>query len=111
VSNALYCPGCLANRGQLILYAIGQGVCVVCGGRDLIPHTDPGSRTEPLTAKSILADPAASRWLIDALKSAFLRDPVDAANDADVLAQVLDGRCRLLLEQAASERKDCDKEP
>jgi hypothetical protein len=108
VSNALHCPRCLADRARLILYAIGQDICAVCGCRDLLPHTIPGSSSEPLTATMVLADPAASRWLTEALKSALLRDPVDAANDADVLAQILDRRCRLLLEQAVSERTNCE---
>ena len=43
-------------------------------------------------ASAILADPAASRWLRDALRSALVRDPVDAANEAEVLARVLADR-------------------
>ncbi len=39
--------------------------------------------------KTILDDPAASRWLKEALRSALKRDPVDAANDAEVLATLL----------------------
>jgi hypothetical protein len=38
----------------------------------------------------VLADPAASFWLKEALVSALDRDPVDAANDAEVLARLLD---------------------
>lgn len=45
----------------------------------------------------ILLDPAASFWLKNALRSALERDPVDAANDAEVLAQLLDRRCRSML--------------
>jgi hypothetical protein len=45
------------------------------------------------TIDEILADPAASFWLKAALRSALSRDPVDAANDADVLAHVLELRC------------------
>lgn len=45
----------------------------------------------------VLRDPAASRWLRDALSTALTRDPVDAANDAEVLAKLLDRRYRLLL--------------
>ena len=41
---------------------------------------------------TILADPATSRWLRDALRSALVRDPVDAANEAEVLARVLADR-------------------
>jgi hypothetical protein len=54
---------------------------------------------EPVTIEEILADPAASLWLKAALRSALSRDPVDAANDADVLARVLNDRCRHLLEE------------
>ena len=45
----------------------------------------------------VLADPAASFWLKDALRSALDRDPVDAANDAEVLAQLLEQRCQEIL--------------
>lgn len=45
----------------------------------------------------VLRDPAASFWLSDALRSALLRDPVDAVNDAEVLARLLDARCRSIV--------------
>jgi hypothetical protein len=44
-----------------------------------------------------LRDPAASFWLKDALRSALSRDPVDAANDAELLARLLEERCRSIL--------------
>ncbi|MBV9072031.1 MAG: hypothetical protein JOZ10_00245 [Acidobacteria bacterium] len=47
--------------------------------------------------ESVLRDPAASQWLQSALRSALHRDPVDAANDAEVLARLLDERCRGIL--------------
>jgi hypothetical protein len=47
----------------------------------------------------LLREPSTSFWLRNALTSALLRDPVDAANDADILARVLDQRCRLILNQ------------
>ena len=47
-----------------------------------------------LEIEHVLADQAASVWLRDALRSALDRDPVDAANDAEVLAQLLDQRCQ-----------------
>ncbi len=50
-----------------------------------------------LEIEQVLADPAASSWLKDALRSAMDRDPVDAANDAEVLAELLDRRCHELL--------------
>ena len=45
-------------------------------------------------AEDLLADEAASSWLITTLKSALERDPIDALNDALVLAEVLDARLR-----------------
>ena len=42
----------------------------------------------------ILADPAVSDWLKAALADAIVRDPVDALNDALLLAQTLDDRLR-----------------
>lgn len=58
------------------------------------PHTDdlPG-------IEAVLQDPTASFWLRAALRSALARDPVDAANDAEVLARLLDRRCREILRQ------------
>jgi hypothetical protein len=41
----------------------------------------------------VFAGPAASRWLQTALREALRRDPVDAANDAEFLAQLLAARC------------------
>lgn len=48
-------------------------------------------------AHDILTDGAASSWLRSALQSALERDPVDALNDALVLAAALDARLRLEL--------------
>ncbi len=45
----------------------------------------------------ILTDPEASDWLKSALRSALERDPVDAANDAGILAQVLEERAERIL--------------
>jgi len=47
----------------------------------------------------VLADPAASFWLKAALHSALSRDPVDAAHDSKILAQLLEHRCRQILKQ------------
>jgi hypothetical protein len=53
------------------------------------------SAATPLpNSQEILADPAASEWLKVALKSAIERDPVDALNDALVLAATLEDRLR-----------------
>ena len=57
-----------------------------------------GQQPEDLsTIEQILTDPAASEWLKDALRSALSRDPVDAANDAEVLAKLLDRWCQGIL--------------
>lgn len=40
----------------------------------------------------VLSDPSTSYWLRDALRSAMVRDPVDAARDALVLARLLEDR-------------------
>ncbi len=58
---------------------------------------------EPLEANDlpeideVLADPAASFWLKAALRSALSRDPVDAAHDSEIMARLLDRRCREIL--------------
>ena len=44
--------------------------------------------------QAILEDPAAPDWLKVALTEAIERDPVDALNDALLLAQTLDDRLR-----------------
>jgi hypothetical protein len=49
---------------------------------------------EVLEAQVVLADPSTSFWLKSATEAALTRDPVDALNDALVLAAVLDGRLR-----------------
>ena len=59
----------------------------------------PATEDNPPEIDRILRDPAASRWLKSALATALERDPVDAANDAEVLAELLDRRCRRILEQ------------
>ena len=46
---------------------------------------------------AVLHDPAASSWLKTCLCSALSRDPVDAANDAEILAHLLERRCRAIL--------------
>ena len=45
-------------------------------------------------SNAILADPDTSEWLKAALQSAAMRDPIDALNDALVLAATLEERLR-----------------
>jgi hypothetical protein len=48
--------------------------------------------------EEILDDRSASDWLKEALRSALERDPVDALNDALVLAATLEERLRVVLD-------------
>jgi hypothetical protein len=50
--------------------------------------------------EEVLADPAASYWLKTALRSALCRDPVDAANDSEILARLLKERCDRILSES-----------
>ena len=45
----------------------------------------------------VLGDSAASFWLKTALRSALGRDPVDAAQDSEILARLLEERCDKIL--------------
>lgn len=70
---------------------------MICQGEALEPletATEPAPLSSPA---DILADPAASGWLKNALRAAMTRDPVDAANDAEFLFRLLDRRvCQIL---------------
>jgi len=45
----------------------------------------------------VLVDASASHWLKNAISSSLDRDPVDAANDAAVLSQLLQQRADAIL--------------
>lgn len=88
----------------------GTGHVVVLNGTADIPDeewipTDEvsagGSGLPPIS--EILADSAGSSWLKNALRDALLHDPVDAANDAEVLAKLLDRQCREILSQSVAD--------
>lgn len=57
-------------------------------------HKTTGGRNVPSDdeIRKICDDPSLSYWLKNALRTALERDPVDAANDAGLLALVLDKR-------------------
>jgi hypothetical protein len=83
----------------MIYYAHRQKHCAICQSETLEPLQF-GNGGPPLpTTDEVLADPAASHWMKQALSSALRRDPVDAANDAEILAQLLDKHCRDVLSQ------------
>jgi hypothetical protein len=82
----------------------GTGHVVVLNGTTDIPDEERIPASEISAGESglppipvILADPAASSWLKNALQDALSRDPVDAANDAEIVAKLLDRRCREIL--------------
>jgi len=54
----------------------------------------------PPAPDEAMRDPAASRWFLSALEGAMQRDPVDAANDAEALARILDQHAKRVLEAA-----------
>jgi hypothetical protein len=60
------------------------------------------------TIDEILADPASSVWLQMALTMALRRDCVDAANDAAVLAEVLQARADKILRSASQSLETVD---
>jgi hypothetical protein len=57
------------------------------------------------TPEEVLADPAASNWLKTALQAALRRDPVDAANEAEVLSRVLAVHAEKVLADAGAQLK------
>jgi hypothetical protein len=54
--------------------------------------------TPNLEGEEMLDDPSTSDWLKEALRSSLERDPVDALNDALVLAATLEERLRAVLD-------------
>lgn len=59
------------------------------------PHPRSAKASIPMSDVTIirtLSDPSASNWLKSALETAMNRDPVDAANDASHLAELLNQR-------------------
>jgi hypothetical protein len=96
----LHCPVCLRERGELIQYAERQNHCAVCQCEALEPLEISGCAQTSCAPEEVLADPAASHWLKQALRSALSCDPVDAANDAEVLDELLSMRCRKVLAES-----------
>lgn len=47
------------------------------------------SSVPDFSVDAVLSNPAHSDWLKDALRAALARDPLDAAIDASLLAQIL----------------------
>lgn len=59
--------------------------------------------------RQILEDPTASRWLQNALAQALDRDAIDAANNAEVLAEILIVRAdRMLADMALGDMEQIE---
>lgn len=58
------------------------------------------NRSDDPTIETVLADPSCSNWLRNALTTALTRDPVDAANDAEVMAKLLAARADAIADEA-----------
>ena len=95
--GVLYCKVCLHGRGELIYYAPCQKQCAVCQS-ELSPLDFAKNDQQLPGVDQVLGDPTTSFWLCRALRGALARDPVDAANDAELLARLLDARCHEVLQ-------------
>lgn len=73
-----------ATAARLVLYFVSHGIPM-----NVLP-----------TPEQILSSPDVSDWLKQALRGSLTRDPVDVANEAELLAQVLSSRAKLILEEA-----------
>lgn len=62
-------------------------------------NTTPPTSLIP-TADEVLRNPAISYWLKDALLAALERDPVQAANDAQLLFDILDAHASVVVERS-----------
>jgi hypothetical protein len=57
------------------------------------------------TIEQVIEDPSTSHWMRQALTGALGRDPVDPANDAHVLKQLLEHRADAVFAAADGARK------
>jgi hypothetical protein len=83
---------------EKMLHGIACG-CDSCGAEAPThhPHCAEMPEREPLgmhvpSIAQVMNDPAVSDWLKHALSGALNRDPVDAAHDAECLAEILGAR-------------------
>ena len=100
----------LSVVGIALDHTDGIGHVVVLNGTTDIPDEEWIAAREVSAGEAglppipeILADCATSSWLTNALREALSRDPVDAANDAEVLAKLLDRQCRDILGRSGAE--------
>lgn len=99
--SLLAAPGRTATAHE-VAHALAAYVDAGASGQPsaAITGADAGPTPDPDTA---LRDPAASTWFLRSLEAAMRRDPVDAANDAEVLARILDKHANKVLNAARGE--------
>ena len=80
------------------------GHVVVLNGTTDVPDAEEGESGDSFpgmfrlpSIEHVLDDRAASFWVKSALRTLLSRDPVDAANDAELVARLLERRCREIL--------------
>ncbi|RJX82261.1 hypothetical protein [Pseudomonas sp. LS-2] len=66
--------------------------------RNDIPEDQPGTPAQTPSAEAVMNSPSTSAWLKLSLETALVRDSVDAASDAEVLADILGQRCEAELQ-------------
>lgn len=67
------------------------------------PHPDAPSEAPLPSIEAFLADRSASTWFHEALRGALSRDPVDAANDSEILTRLLDRRAQEAIVKAQAD--------
>lgn len=95
-----------ANFKEAVCRVIAGASCIGCRHSHLLREPFAGGNGfegELPSIEVILADLATSGWMKQALLAALSRDPVDAANDAELLYRLLDRRCRQILESDVRE--------
>ena len=66
--------------------------------RNELPEGQIDSEVQAPTVHAVMGSPTSSNWLKVSLETALARDSVDAASDAEVLADVLGHRCDVELQ-------------
>jgi hypothetical protein len=95
-----------ANFKEAVRRVIDGASCIGCRHSHLLREPSAGGNgleAELPSIEVILADMATSGWMKQALLGALPRDPVDAANDAELLYHLLDRRCRQIFESDGRE--------
>jgi hypothetical protein len=64
---------------------------------------EPIEQNSMVSLEYVMHNGATSYWLKNALSSALERDPIDSANDAELLAQLLSAHCASVLQKALFE--------